>query len=370
MKVLIAPDKFKGSLTAKEVCKAIEMGVTEVIPDAELKSIPMADGGEGTLEILTDLLQLEVIELTVGDPYARPIKSKYGMKGQEAFIEMALASGLQLLKEEERSASKTSTIGTGELILHAIDQGAKTIYLFVGGSATNEGGVGVAHALGYRFLDQSGNALSPIGENLKLIHSIQKPDRSFHDIAFQVITDVKNPLLGTEGATYQYGPQKGAKPHELDTLEQGMIHYAQLIQRMTGVDHGIKQGSGAAGGIGMSIMGLLNGDIRNGMDTLLKVTGFEEQVAQTNLVITGEGKVDEQTLQGKVVHGVAKSSQKVGIPVLGICGINQLNDEEWKGLGLQDLASLKQPDLTAEYCMQHAAELISQRVSKMVAKIL
>ncbi|MDW3190823.1 MAG: glycerate kinase [Cytophagales bacterium] len=369
MKVLIAPDKFKGSLTAKEVCDAITAGVIEVFPEAEVTSIPMADGGEGTLDILKDLLDLEMVKLTVGDPYARPVKSWYGMKSQDAFIEMALASGLQLLNEEEQSASKTSTLGTGELIQHAIDRGARNIHLFVGGSATNDGGIGVAHALGFRFLDQFGKELSAIGQNLGLIDTIQKPERSFQDITFQIITDVKNPLLGSDGATNQYGPQKGAKKEELASLEQGMSHYANLIQEISGIDHAIKPGSGAAGGIGMSVMGLLKGEIRNGMETLLNITGFAKQVAQADLVITGEGKIDVQTLQGKVVHGVAKAGIKEGVPVVAICGINQLNEEEWKGLGLQDATSLKSPELTAEYCMQHAAELICLRVSKMAGKL-
>lgn len=367
MKVLIAPDKFKGSLTAQEVCKVIREGVLDVYPESEVVSIPMADGGEGTLDILEDLLQLHVVNITVGDPYCRPIQVKYGIKGQDAYIEMALASGLQLLAQEERSAAKTTTVGTGELVKHAIEQGAGNIHLFVGGSATNDGGMGVASALGFSFQGQFGEELSPIGENLGLVHSIQKPDQSFKDIHFHIITDVRNPLLGPEGATFQYGPQKGASPEDLESLEKGMAHYAELINEICGEDHTIMPGSGAAGGIAMSIVGLLNGQIKSGMDTLSEITGFSEQLASADLVITGEGKIDEQTLQGKVVHGVATTCQKAGVPAMAISGINQLSEAEWKGLGLQAATSLKSPELTTEYCMQNAASLIHQRVAVMVS---
>ena len=366
MKILICPDKFKGSLSAKEVCEAIEKGIIEVFPEAKTTSIPMADGGEGTLDILEAALGLERVSVTVPDPLFRPVQAWYGRKGVAAFIEMALASGLQLLAPEERSAAHTSSVGTGTLIKHAISQGATTIHLFVGGSATNDGGAGIVHSLGFRFLDAEGQELSPIGANLGNIQSIVSPDQSFPDMDIQLITDVTNPLLGSNGATRQYGPQKGATAEELEALEMGMTHFAQFMQQQAGSNLASQPGSGAAGGVAVCLLGLLKGQLRRGMVTLLDITGLTEQMGSADLVITGEGKMDEQTLQGKVVHGIARAGQAVGVPVTAICGINQLQPSETEALGLAAIASLKTPELSAEFCMENASDLIRARVVEML----
>ncbi len=361
MKVLIAPDKFKGSLTAREVCSAISEAVKDVYPMAEATSLPMADGGEGTLDILTEVLQLEQRECRVRDPLFREKSAVYGVRDHKAYIEMALASGLQLLAPEERNAMHTSSIGTGDLLAHAVDHGAKEIYLFVGGSACHDGGTGLASALGFRFLDADGQKMDPIGVNLRLVSSIQNSDVTA-EFKIHLITDVKNPLLGADGAAYQYARQKGANDVELALLEEGSANLAQVIKTKIGRRLDNLPGSGAAGGMALCTLGLFDGAIYGGMDTILDLVDFHERLAESDLVITGEGKVDEQTLQGKVIHGVSHMARQHSVPVLAVCGLNELSDDQVNELGLYAVTSLKTPEISTEYCVNHAYELLGERV--------
>ena len=367
MKALIASDKFKGSLTAAEVCRAIEQAVLELDPSTETLLLPLADGGEGTLDVLEKSLGLKTVEITVSDPLFRPIKSSYCTKGKDAYIEMARASGFELLTDDERSATKTTSLGTGELVKHAIENGAENIFLFVGGSATNDGGIGMASALGFRFLDDNSQEVLPVGENLSSVRFIENTD--FPDqISMYLVTDVENLLIGTNGASHQYGPQKGASPEEVTDLERGMVHLSNLVKGLYGKDVSGIPGSGAAGGMGLSVIGLMNGSIQNGIETILDIVNFEDKLQGADYVITGEGKIDIQTLQGKVVHGVAKYAARFGVPAFAICGVNELLPNQAEQLKLKAIASIKTSELSVEYCMQNADRLIVERVKEMIGK--
>lgn len=366
MKVVVAPDKFKGSLTAKEVCVAVEVGIRAVEPDAEVVHVPLADGGEGSLDVLIDTLKLDRVEVEVQDPLFRRTRSGYAVKDNQAYIEMAKASGLQLLSERERSAAKTSTVGVGQLMRDAAERGIEEVYLFVGGSATNDGGIGMLHGLGYRFLSESGKELAPTGESLGKIKTIKDPD-AVANFKLTIITDVQNPLLGSTGATRMFGPQKVATDQELGLLESGMYHYHELLKRKLGRDLSRLPGSGAAGGIALSTVGLLGGQIQKGIETVLDVTHFREKVAGADLVITGEGKLDEQTLQGKVVAGVSDLSHLLGIKTIAICGDNKLLPGQQAALRLNKVLTLKHPGLSIHDCIQNAADLIRQRITEYLS---
>ena len=366
MKILIAVDKFKGSLTAQEVCLTIKQGILQRIPNAQVEMLPLADGGEGTLEILRELMDLDKIELTVNDPYFRPIQTWYGMNRDQAYIEMALASGLQLLAKEERSPSLTSTYGTGELIGHAVQNGAKKIHLFVGGSATIDGGVGISSALGFKFLNRNREKIIPIGKNLNQIDAIEH-DIFTNDFHLNLITDVRNPLLGPNGASHQYGPQKGATLAEIRILDKSLTKVANIVKDKFGQDVTNILGCGAGGGIGLTILGLMNGSIQNGINMVLEAVKFKDKLKKVDLVITGEGKIDEQTLQGKVVFGVAQMAQENNVSGIGICGVNELSVEEMKRLGLTDIISIKTPELSLDYCIENASQLIIDRIKKMIS---
>jgi len=364
--VLVAPDKFKGSLSAREVCEAVEAGVLRSLPQARVQKVPLADGGDGSLDILEEVLGLERISLEVLDPLFRPIQAHFGLRGEEAYVELALASGLPLLQASERHTLRTTTYGTGQLIREALGRGAKQVYLLVGGSATTDGGMGLAAGMGFQFRDRAGKTLRPMGANLGRIASVISPGESWGEVEFILVTDVQNQLLGPNGAAYQYGPQKGATLEELAVLEAGMTHFAQLTQQRTGIPVKNIPGSGAAGGVALVVCGWLGGTIRPGIDSLLQEVGFADMLATADLVITGEGKMDAQTLQGKVVHGVARAASATGVPVWAVCGRNDLSPEEIQSLGLAAVSCLSRADLSAEYCMNHAAVLLEERTVELL----
>lgn len=361
MNVLIASDKFKGSLSASEVCVSTAKGVRSAIPNAAITQLPMADGGEGSLDVLIDALDLEYKELTVQDPLFREIQAGYGKKGSVAYIEMALSSGLQLLSPEERSARLTSTIGVGQLMSDALWDGVNQIFLFVGGSATNDGGAGMLQGLGFQLLDKSGNELPGTGEFLPEIEKIIPPS-NLPEFELIIVTDVQNKLLGPKGASHHYGPQKGATKADIEWLEAGLTHFSKLISESIGLDVSQVPGSGAAGGIAVAGIGVLGAKIQKGISTFLEITNFEKHAANADLVITGEGKLDSQTLQGKVIDGVAKAATKHNKTVLALCGICEIDQTEWAGVGISEVIQLKTPELSIAYCMENAAELIVQNI--------
>jgi len=326
MKILIAPDKFKGSLTAQEVCAALSKGLKNANPNLEIITRPMADGGDGSLQVLAHYLELKTITVEVEDPLFRPIDASYSMAGTTAYIEMAAASGLALLKEKERNCMETSSFGTGELILDAIQKGATTIYLFIGGSATNDGGMGIASALGWTFYNKGGALLVPTGESLREVNRI---DGSFlfykpAKVNFKVICDVNNPFYGTNGAAYVYAPQKGASPEEVKILDDGLRNLAKQLKAENYREISNIPGAGAAGGVGGGAIAFLDAELVSGIDTFISITALETAVKYCDIVITGEGKLDAQTEKGKVISGVCELATKYDKRVIAVCGAADL----------------------------------------------
>ena len=325
MRILICPDKFKGSLSAEQVCEAIEFGIRQGDSLYDIVKLPLADGGEGTLEVLQSALGGEMIELSVLDPLFRPILADYLWiaSDQKAFVEMSRASGLALLQSAERNALKTSSYGTGQLILHALEKGAKEIILTVGGSATNDAGIGMAAALGFRFFNHQGEELSPIGENLVHVSQIAPSERlkDFQQINFKVATDVENTLFGLEGAAYVFAAQKGADAVSIKYLDKGLINLATFFD----CEHPISQqsGAGAAGGLGAGAMFFLGATKVSGSEMVLEAVDFEQKLAHADFVITGEGKIDSQTWYGKLVAEILKRAQFAEKKCLLVCGIQE-----------------------------------------------
>ncbi len=356
MKILIAPDKFKGSLTAQAVCIALAKGLKKANPNLEIITRPMADGGDGSLEVLAHYVDLKTVSLEVEDPLFRPINTAYQMAGTTAYIEMAAASGLALLKEKERNCMDTSSYGTGELILDAIKKGATTIYLFIGGSATNDAGMGIASALGWVFYSKSGEILVPIGENLTKVHRI---DNSFlfykpAKVAVKVICDVNNPFYGANGAAYVYAPQKGATAEEVKELDKGLRHLATLLKAANYADIADIPGAGAAGGVGGGAMAFLDATLVSGIQTFLELTQLENAIKACDLVITGEGKLDNQTAQGKVISGVCQLAKEHDKPVIAVCGAVDLPTPA--SLGLQAVYTVLSKSQSVNEAMDKAAE--------------
>lgn len=365
MKVLIAPDKFKGSLSAAEVCLAIERGLQRINPSISIISMPMADGGEGTYELLTTHSKGSIVTCRVSDPLFRKIKASYGVSGDgsTAFIEMASASGLQLLTTEERNPLKTTTYGTGELIADAIKRGVKKIVLAIGGSATNDAGIGMAAALGMEFLNKHRKKLEPIGENLIHLHSMSDDNFLLKQKSIEVIVlcDVDNELFGSQGAAYIYGAQKGAGDQAIQLLDSGLRNFASVVKAQMKVSPDFP-GAGAAGGLGAGAKVFLNATFFRGVDYLLNVIRLKDEIMQADLVITGEGKMDTQTLSGKVVMGIAQLANKHHKPVIALAGMNELSTEHIQELGLQKVIALVNDKTPASKAMANASELISNRV--------
>ncbi|MBV6644751.1 MAG: glycerate kinase [Cyclobacteriaceae bacterium] len=363
MRVLISPDKFKGSLDAKSVCDAIARGLKTFSTDIAWIAHPLADGGEGTLDILEQVLDVKRIILTVQDPQFRPIEAYYLRTEKEAFIEMAMASGLELLTKDERNCMHMTTWGTGELIRHAIQSGVKEVFLFIGGSATNDAGIGIAAALGYQFLDANDREVKPVGNELLKISKIDvdQVDPLIQDVSFKVICDVKNPLYGRNGAAYVYGPQKGANAREVKLLDDGLRNIAQVIEGHLARPIAHIPGSGAAGGVGGGAVAFLGAEILPGIESIMEITSFDQQLENIDLIITGEGKLDHQTLQGKVVAGVAEKAGTRNIPVSIICGIAENSEMIQKELKVQGIYPIKTDNITTEDAMQNAAQHVVDR---------
>lgn len=352
MKILISPDKFKGSLQAAEVCRAIAKGIGQLSPGSEIEEVPMADGGEGSLEIIHQQTGGDFVEVEVCDPLFRKIKAVYLLNKDVAYIEMARASGLQLLSHHERNAKKTTTYGTGELILHAIGSGAKKIFLLVGGSATNDAGIGMAEALDFKFLDHKNGRLQPVGESMIRITQIHKGLFDFSGIEFSVLCDVDNPLYGPDGAAYVFAGQKGASDAETEELDKGLKNMAEVFKATFNTDVQQIRGAGAAGGIAGGAVAFLGAKILSGIQTLMEICKLEGKIENTDLVITGEGKIDRQTLNGKVISGISKMALKYQKPLVAFCGKLELTDAEVNELGILAAFPVKRDDMTDEEAMQ------------------
>jgi glycerate kinase len=323
MKILIASDSFKGSATTMEVAERIEKGLLRIIPELEVLKLPMADGGEGTVETLVYGMDGKFVYEEVTGPLGDRVQAKYGIiQDQIAIIEMAEASGLVLVEEERRNPSLTSTYGTGELILSALQRGYGKIYVGIGGSATNDGGVGMARALGYRFLDRDGNEIPEGGGGLDGLRRIDRSNVTplLEDAQITVMCDVENPLYGPDGAAYVYGPQKGADPQMVQLLDRNLRHLADILKEDMDVDIGDVPGSGAAGGLGGGLMAFCGADLRPGIEMVLDILEFDGLLKDVDLVITGEGRIDGQSSKGKVPAGVAKRARKLNKPLVAMAG--------------------------------------------------
>ncbi|AZR72898.1 glycerate kinase [Anoxybacter fermentans] len=324
MKILIAPDSFKGSLTAIEVAENLASGLKKANSQFEIEILPMADGGEGTVRSLVDATNGRIVKKVVTGPLGEKVEAFFGIlgDGKTAVIEMAAASGLPLVPRDKRNPLKTTTYGTGELIKVALDEGCRNLIIGIGGSATNDCGIGMAQALGGRFLDANGNNVGFGGGELKKIEKIDLSnlDPRIKEANIQVACDVDNPLYGKNGAAYIYGPQKGATPSMVKELDDGLKHIAMIINRDLKIKVDNIPGAGAAGGLGAGLMAFLNAELKPGIDIVIEASRIEEKVKEVDLVITGEGKIDSQTIFGKTPIGVARVAKKYSKPVIGIAG--------------------------------------------------
>lgn len=374
MKVLLIPDKFKGSLTAGEVIESISMGLLKVFPDTIVYSVQASDGGDGFLDSILANVKCEVFRVDTVDPIGRNIQAEYlyNSKDNSAYIELAKASGMTLLKEAERNAMKTSTFGTGLLIKDAVLRGSTSVYLGLGGSATNDAGLGIAEALGYYFLDSDGNQLTPNGNNLSKIHSIHKKSTSLSlkGVSFFAVNDVDNPLFGPKGAAYTYAKQKGANKEEIEELDCGMQDLSKVVQLQTGRDVANLAGSGAAGGTAYGLKVFCDAQFVSGIDFVLGISKVEELLAQNDFdyIITGEGKFDDQTLHGKLIKGVIDLGKRSKVPVLALCGQLDLDKKLLDKFDQLTVMEIKDASKSLGYNMKNAAMLIEKAMEVFLKK--
>lgn len=324
MKIVLAPDSFKESMTAKEACEAIEKGLRKVIDNLECVHVPMADGGEGTTQSLVDATGGKFYTVEVTGPLGEKKEAIFGILGDEktAILEMAEASGLEIVPREKRDATITTTYGTGELIKAALDKGVETILIGIGGSATNDGGAGMVQALGGKLLDRVGNEIGFGGGELAKLEKIDiaNLDKRLKDVKIIVACDVQNPLTGPTGASHVFGRQKGANEEQREQLDKNLKHYAEIIRRDLGKDVETIPGAGAAGGLGAGLMAFLSAELRKGIDIVIEYSKLEDKIQGADYVITGEGSIDGQTRFGKTPYGVAKVAKKYDIPVIALAG--------------------------------------------------
>lgn len=318
MNIILCPDKFKGSLSSEEVCESLRDGILSTHPKCSIIAHPIADGGDGSVEIIKNRLDLKEVSVCTVDPLGREMETSYFVSKDAAFIELANASGLTLLQDYERNPLFTSTRGTGLIIKDALENGYKKIYLFIGGSASNDGGIGIAQALGFDFLSENGDQLEPIGSSLVKINRVQNNQHfDFENIQITVLCDVTNPMHGYNGAAHTYARQKGATDEDILTLDRGLIIYSNIIKQQFNKDLGSMPGMGAAGAVGASLVGILNAELQNGFQMLADLTHLEMYIQNADLVITGEGKIDQTSYQGKVVGNILSMCRKHGKP----CGL-------------------------------------------------
>lgn len=373
MRILIAPDSFKNALSAMEVGKSIKAGLLKALPDAEIELLPMADGGEGTVEALIDATGGRLITARVHDPLMRPIEASFGVTGDglTAVIEMASASGIQVISAEERNPWITTTYGTGELVLAALEEGCRNLILGIGGSATNDCGMGLAAALGVRFLKANGDPVDHGGGSLADVTTIDMSglDVRISGTSIMVACDVDNPLTGPAGASYVYGPQKGADHEMVKKLDQNLLHFAGVIREQLGKEVDNIAGAGAAGGLGAGLIAFLDGQLVQGVKAVAKVTGLDQATKKADLVITGEGKIDSQTRYGKTPFGVAQSAKKYNKPVIAIAGTIGEGAEELYDKGIDTIFSILDGPQSLEEAIEKTSRLLEatgERIGRLI----
>lgn len=371
MRLLIAPDSFKDALGAREVAEAFVRGVKASRSDWTCSILPLADGGEGTAQIMTEALGGEMISMSCADPLGRNIRAAYGWipDRNTAIIELAAASGIQLLSKEDRNPLHTNTFGTGQQIRHAIEAGAKHIYLTLGSSATNDAGCGMAAALGFQFWIKDKQVLRPTGADLRNLTDISfdKALAMLKAVRFTVLCDVNNSLYGPQGAARVYAKQKGADEAAIAILDEGLKQVAEIIHRKIGINLQEKVGSGAAGGTGGGAIAFLDAELVRGIDAILHLCHFDEYLQQVDLVVTGEGRIDEQTFTGKVLQGVTRACSDKQVPVIGICGLLQLNFQQVRQLGLQAAFPIGNGAQTLEEAIANTAEDVERLGAHLAA---
>ncbi|MBO4807472.1 MAG: glycerate kinase [Lachnospiraceae bacterium] len=368
MKLLFASDSFKGSLTSEQTIKLLTKAAKEVFGDCETSGVPVADGGEGTVDAIVAAEKGEMVTCSVHGPLMETMNARYGVfGGDRAVIEMSSASGLPLVPKEKRNPMNTTTYGTGELILDALDKGYRDISIAIGGSATNDGGMGCARALGVRFLDESGNELEGFGRDLLKLCSIDATnlDPRIKDCKITVMCDVTNPLCGEHGATRTFGAQKGATKEIQEQLEEGMCRYRDLIKKDFGIDCDTIKGAGAAGGLGAALCVFLGGNMKSGIDTVLDLIRFDERLEGVDIVVTGEGRTDWQSCFGKVMQGVGERAKNKGIPVLGLSGSLGKNALDICEHGITSLMTTVNSPMTLDEAMEKAETLYFEAALRM-----
>jgi len=390
VRILVAPDKFKGVLTAREAAENIAQGLRNALPDAKIEIVPMADGGEGTAEVICNAHGGSWLQCKAHDPLGREIDARYGWISDNklAVMEMSEAAGMRRLSESERDPVRANTFGVGEMILDASDRGAKEIIIGLGGSATNDGGFGMARALGFRFLAGTKELTETVSELVKLTE-ILLPKRSVGALAaasarprnrrltqpplqpelpkITAAVDVRNPLLGKNGATRVFGPQKGATEDELDILERALTRLADVIAEEFGFDYRDQPGAGAAGGLGFGLTSFCGAKIRSGFDVVAEAVGLEPKMKDADLVITGEGSLDRQTLEGKTPAGVARLARRLGKPVFAIVG-RAINDRKVREV-FDAVYENTRPGMSQEENMKRAAELLRENARELAKSL-
>jgi len=376
MRIVIAPDSFKECLSAIQVASAISGGIQKIVPEAEIICIPIADGGEGTVEALVSATGGRIIPTPSVDSLYRPIQSFYGIlgDGKTAVIEMAATSGIELIASEERNPMISSTYGTGLLLKAAIEAGFTEIIIGIGGSATNDGGAGMAQALGFRLLDKNDNSIGWGGGSLNQLHRIDSSNVHplLRNIKITAACDVQNPLLGPTGATLVYGSQKGATPEEIEILEKNMAHFAEILFHEFGIDYSNLPGAGAAGGLGAGLMAFCRAGMRPGFNLISKLTTLEEQIKNASLVFTAEGRIDTQTAYGKTISGVAQLGKKHHVPVIAMTGMVSGDLTELYKQGLNSVFAIANRPMSLEESKANAAQLLaatSEQIMRLITGI-
>ena len=373
MQIVVAPDSLKECLSATKVALAVSEGIKRVFPDAGITCIPIADGGEGTVEALVTATGGTIVPTPAVDALNRPIHSFYGIlgDGKTALIEMAAASGIELLAHTERNPLITSTFGTGLLIKAALDAGFTQLIVGIGGSATNDGGAGMAQALGFGLFDHDGLPLNLGGGSLGNLHSIDssKVHPLLRKAKITVACDVRNPLLGSTGATTIYGPQKGATPEMLETLERNMIHYSNILQQEFGIDVSKLSGSGAAGGLGAGLMAFCNAEMVSGFELISQLTNLEQHISEASMVFTAEGKIDAQTAYGKTVSGVAQIAKRYQVPVIALAGMVEGGFDELYEQGITAVFVIGNQPMSLEESKARASELLTNTAEQIMRTV-
>ena len=373
MKIVLAPDKFKNSLTGLAFCDAVEAGIHAVDPNIDILKLPLADGGDGTIEVVDFYLKGDMISVEVNNPFFEKITARYlyAEASKTAFIEMAEASGLKLLQPEQFDCVNATTLGTGEMIVDALNKGAKTIILGIGGSATDDCGIGMATALGYRFLDKKEKEVKPIGANLSKIKSIDATNvhPNISEVSFKVACDVTNPLYGKNGAAEVYAAQKGATADDIKMLDAGLKSFSEILNAVFGIDAQSIQGAGAAGGMGAASKVFLKGSLERGIQLIKDLANFDAQLEHTDWIITGEGKLDTQTMSGKTIQGVLSSAKAKQIKVAAFCGAIDLDGKHAQDFGIQYTDAVINYAKNLEDSMENSKDYV-EKMAKQFAEQL